>query len=225
VHQHEEERGRLSRELHDETAQVFAAVNMQLGLIRETADPAQAPRLDRTLELVGEGIRSIRSVTEHLRPPLLDDLGLVPALRGLIDDYIEHHAVDVSFAPPDTLPPLAHDAEVALFRALQEALSNVARHASASRVEVRLSADDRGVVLSVRDDGVGRAREAGTEAEAFAGAGAGEGTARQRKLGGTGLEGMRERVQLLGGDVHARNAEGGGFEVDVLLPSPGEEAP
>jgi signal transduction histidine kinase len=224
VHQHEEERGRLSRELHDETAQVFAAVNMQLGLIRETAGPDQAPRLDRALQLVGEGIRSIRSVTEHLRPPLLDDLGLVPALRGLIDDFIEHHAVDVAFVTPDTLPALAHDAEVALFRALQEALSNVARHANASRVEVRLVADHRGVVLTVRDDGVGTERAAGAQAKAPAGEAAGAGSVRT-KLGGTGLNGMRERVQLLGGDVEARNADGGGFEVDVLLPSLGDDTP
>ncbi len=224
VHQHEEERGRLSRELHDETAQVFAAVNMQLGLIRETAGPAQAPRLDRALELVGEGIRSIRSVTEHLRPPLLDDLGLVPALRGLIDDFIEHHAVEVRFVTPDSLPPLAHDAEVALFRALQEALSNVARHASASRIDVRLDADARGVVLRVRDDGVGTDRDAGAEAEAFARQGAGAGRARPLRFGGSGLNGMRERVQLLGGNVDAHNADGGGFEIDVLLPSLGEES-
>lgn len=202
VRQHEEESRRLSRELHDETAQVFAAVNMQLGLLREKAGDDDAPQLDRALELVGGGIRSIRSVTEHLRPPLLDDLGLVPALRGLIDRFVDDYDIPVSFAT-SPVPPLSDDAEVALFRALQEALSNVVRHSSASRVDVNLDTTPGGVRLRVRDNGYiddERLEELWKETP-----------------GGTGLTGMKERVTLLEGSVEI-HAEANGFELDIRVP-------
>jgi signal transduction histidine kinase len=201
VHQHEAERRRVSRELHDETAQVFAAVNMQLGMMRESADPAQAAKLDRLLALMDEGIRGIRSVTERLRPPLLDDLGLLPALRGLIDDFADRTDIDVRFETPASLPSLVEDAELALFRALQEALSNVARHAQAKSVEVGLVVGAEAVVLSVRDDG--------------------EGIAEGAERSGSGLDGMRERVTLLGGVVTVANRSTGGVEVRVSLPIDG----
>jgi signal transduction histidine kinase len=205
VHQHEEERRRLSRELHDETAQVFAAVNMQLGLLREQAGPEIAPRLDRALGLVGEGIRSIRLVTDRLRPPLLDDLGLVPALRGLVDEFIEHQGVEVRFDAPAELQGLPHDAELALFRALQEALSNVARHAAATRVDVRIRRNGEILTLQVADDGRGFQSPTDTDRSVLA--------------GGTGLEGMRERVSLLGGELDVRERSGSGVELTVTLPA------
>ena len=93
VRQHEEERRRLSRELHDETAQVFTAVKMQLGVLRADVEPARRERLDRVLGLIDTGIRSIRSVTNDLRPSLLDDLGLLPALRSLCADFEERSGI------------------------------------------------------------------------------------------------------------------------------------
>jgi signal transduction histidine kinase len=208
VHQHEEERRRLSRELHDETAQVFAAINMQLGLLREQAGPGEAPRLDRALSLVGDGIRTIRAVTDRLRPPLLDDLGLLPALRGLIDEFVEHHAVEVRFDSPAGLPGLSRDAELALFRALQEALSNVARHAAASRVDVRIRRDGRILSLEVADNG----RGLHTDADA-------DDASRSVLAGGMGLEGMRERVSLLGGQLAVHDRNGNGVVLTVTLPA------
>jgi signal transduction histidine kinase len=203
VHQDEEERRRLSRELHDETAQVFAAVNMQLGLLRETVPPEFAPRLDRALDLVGEGIRTIRTVTERLRPPLLDDLGLVAAMRGLIDEFVEHQDIEVRFEAPPAPPDLGHDAELALFRALQEALSNVARHADASRVDVALATTTGNVTLRVADNGcgLGAAHRSG-----------------HRLTGGTGLEGMRERVSMLRGRMSIHNGDRDGVEIVIDLP-------
>jgi signal transduction histidine kinase len=203
VRQHEEERRRLSRELHDETAQVFAAVNLQLGLLRESASADLVPRLDRALHLVDEGIRSIRTVTDRLRPPLLDDLGLIPALRGLIDEFVERHGIATRFEAPAAPPALSAEGELALFRALQEALSNVARHAEASHVDVRLSYDENHATLRVRDDGTGLPAEPATGRKDFA---------------GMGLKGMRERVAMLGGQLSIRNVPGGGVELVVILP-------
>ncbi|HYC33025.1 MAG TPA: GAF domain-containing sensor histidine kinase, partial [Gemmatimonadales bacterium] len=155
VEQHEAERRRLSRELHDETAQVFSAVKMELGVLRQGVEPAKAARLDQVLGLIDTGIRSIRSVTNDLRPSLLDDLGLLPALRSLVADCHERSGIRIELAAPDALPPLSKEAELALFRALQEALSNVLRHADASAVHVGLSVSREGILLEVRDDGRG----------------------------------------------------------------------
>ena len=163
--QHEEERRRISLALHDETAQAFAAVKLQLGVLRETVEPSLTPRMDRVLELVDTGMQSIRDVARDLRPPLLDELGLLP------------------------------DAELALFRALQEALSNVARHANAGSVTITLSRQRGELRLEVRDDGRGF-----------------------RGDPGLGLTGMRERLGALGGGVQIANAVGGGAHLAVRLP-------
>ena len=107
LEQHEEERRRLSRELHDETAQVFSAVKMELELLRGQVPDIAAPRLERMLGLVDKGIRGIRSVVNDLRPSLLDDLGLLPALRSLVADFSERSAIRITLeAPPGTAAAL-----------------------------------------------------------------------------------------------------------------------
>ena len=204
VEQHEEERRRLSRELHDETAQVFSAVKMELGVLRDGIDPGQAERLDHALALIDTGIRSIRSVTNDLRPSLLDDLGLLPALRSLVTDFGSRSGIRVDLAAPPTLPPLSKEAELALFRALQEALSNVRRHAEASTVHVVISVSPDGVRLEVRDDGRGPP----------------EGSLEHLELQGhMGLAGMRERISALGGRVRFGGRPGSGASLEVVVPT------
>jgi len=204
VHQHEEERNRLWRALHDETAQVLAALNMQLGLIAERGDRSMAPSLERAKTLVGEGIKSIRSVTRSLRPMALDDLGLVPALRALARDFQDPDSLEVVFEAPESLPALAADAEVALYRSMQEALANAARHAGCRRIEVRLVASGGRVRLSVTDDGAGFPADA---------------AGRLRDRGG--LAGIRERIGALGGDFDVGNVEGEGARLSVAVPHEG----
>ncbi len=203
VRQHEDERRRLSRELHDETAQVFSAVKMQLEALRPLVVEGTAPRLDRLLSLVDTGIASIRQVTSDLRPTLLDDLGLRPALHSLVTDFTERSGIRATFDAPTTFPPLHPDADLALFRALQEALSNVVRHAHATQVDVLVTVDDNGLVLRVRDDGngfpVGRnGRIRDTEHR-------------------MGLTGMRERIFAIGGEVVIANRSKGA-EVRINAP-------
>lgn len=246
LRQHEEERRRLSRELHDETAQLFTAVKMQLGVLRDAAardggaehgaghgagangaganaadanaaganaaganaaGATQRARLDRVLALIDTGIRSIRGVTNALRPSLLDDLGLPAALRSLCADFRERTGIAVDLAVADPLPALNAEADLALFRAVQEALSNVARHAGAQRVDVTLGADAGGAVtLTVRDDGRGL--------------GAPPDLARWERDGHLGLVGMRERLAALGGTVSLADAPGGGAEIRARMPPP-----
>ena len=203
VAQHEEERRRLSRELHDESAQVLSALKMELGVLRDGSSPAATEGLDRALELVDTGIRSIRGVVNDLRPSLLDDLGLLPALRSLIADFTARSGLRVSLDAPDALPPLSNDAELALYRALQEALSNIVRHAGATAVDVVVTADAGAVALTVSDDG--RGLESG-------------GAESLERGGRMGLAGMRERIGALGGDVRLGPGTGAGLMVAVRVP-------
>ncbi|HZA97200.1 MAG TPA: GAF domain-containing sensor histidine kinase, partial [Gemmatimonadales bacterium] len=205
VEQHEQERRRLSRELHDETAQVFTAVKMELGLLRERLQPDQAVRLDQVLDLIDTGIHSIRNVTNDLRPSLLDDLGLLPALRSLVADFGERSGLQAQLAAPAALPPLSGEAELALFRALQEALANVLRHADARRVAVSISVNPGGVLLRVSDDG--RGLPPGMSPE------------RLEAAGHMGLAGMRERITSLGGTVRLQQHNGAGALLEVLVPA------
>jgi len=203
VKQHEEERRRLSRELHDETAQLFSAVKMELGVLREGMSSAHAERLDHALALIDTGIRSIRNVTNDLRPSLLDDLGLLPALRSLVADFGAHGEIRISFTAPAVLPPISKDAELALFRALQEGLSNVRRHAAARNVEVTLAPAPGGLRLSVRDDGRGPPDASPEQLE---------------RAGHMGLAGMRERISTLGGSIRFGGGLGAGAALEVLVP-------
>jgi signal transduction histidine kinase len=210
VEQHEDQRRRLSRELHDETAQVFSAVKMELGLLRDGVAPAQSERLDRALELIDTGIRSIRSVTNDLRPSLLDDLGLLPALRSLVADFGAGSDIEVALTVPEALPPLTKEAELALFRALQEALSNVRRHAGARHVDVGISVAGDRVRLNVADDGRGPPPD---------------GVEHLEREGHMGLAGMRERIGALGGSVRFGASRERGAALEVVLPVDGARPP
>ncbi len=202
VRQHEEERNRLSRELHDETAQVLAALNMQLGLLRERGDETMAPALDRARALVGEGIKSIRSVTRNLRPTVLDDLGLLPALRALARDFGGENPLEVELSAPERPPPLAPDAELAVYRTFQEALANAVRHGRCRRVRAELRVLDDEAVLTVQDDGVGFPTDNAGVLDRTRG----------------GLAGIRERITGVGGAFTLENADEGGARVVVRVP-------
>lgn len=202
--QHEEERRRLSRELHDETAQVLSAVKMQLGVLAESLAEGERARLMRAQDLLDEGIRGIRHVTDALRPSLLDDLGLVPALRSLVEGFRTRSELTAELKIAALLPKLTEEAELALFRALQEGLSNVAQHAAASQVRVELQVRGGAVELEVEDDGRGMAIEE---------------LPRMEREGHMGIAGMRERIHAVGGSVELRNASRGTvLRVTVPLP-------
>ncbi len=200
VEQHEEERRRLSLELHDETAQVFSAVKLQLGIVREQVPPPEAERLARVADLVDEGMASIRSVTDQLRPSLLDDLGLLPALRALVGDFEGRTGIGVTWEGPETLTPLPALAELAVFRAVQEGLSNVARHADAAAVRVTLGVEGERLSIRIEDDGQGLGADGAAVEEH------------------TGLAGMRERFSTLGGEVMLLPRAGGGTCLALHLP-------
>lgn len=201
VGQHEAERSRLSRELHDETAQTLSAVKLEVGMLREGADAVSSERLDHVLRLVDGGIRGIRRVINDLRPALLDDLGLGPAIHSLATDVAERSHLAVTTTLDNSLPRTRPETELALFRAAQEALANVVRHASASAVSIRLGRCELGIRLTVSDDGRGLAN--GADLATF------------QREGHLGLAGMRERIVALGGTVQISAEKGVTVTVEV----------
>lgn len=207
IQQHEEERRRLSLELHDETAQVFSSLKMQLGIVREEAPPALVGRLDRSLDLVEDGMVSIRSITRDLRPAMLDDLGLVPVLRSLVSDFAGRTGITADFRAPVKQVDLPSGADAAVYRAVQEGLSNVAAHARATSVTVGLEQADGLVRIVIEDDG--RGPDAGFELVTL------------ESRGHLGLTGMRERITALGGTLAISGGTGHGFRLEVTIPSHG----
>ncbi len=202
VRQHEAERRRLSRDLHDETAQTMSAVKMEIGMLREGAEPNTIGRLDHVLHLVDGGIRGIRRVMNDLRPALLDDLGLMPAIESLASDVRERGGLVVEVVLPESVPRLAPDAELALFRAAQEALANVVRHAAATRVTMQVRVNPSALQLIIADDGRGLPASGGND----------------ESVAHLGLAGMRERIAALDGKISIAPAKPHGVVVSVELP-------
>jgi signal transduction histidine kinase len=201
VEQHEDERKRLARELHDETGQLFSAMRMEVGALHGVAGAADvAARMDG---LVTAGLTSLRRVTAALRPSLLDDLGLLSAVRSLVAQVSREGPVQATLHAPATLVPLRRDRELALFRAAQEGITNVLRHAQASRLLITIAVQDDDVVLTVDDDGIGPPSRAHL--------------AEQERGGHVGLVGMRERLVALGGHVSLVASPLGGTRLAVTL--------
>jgi signal transduction histidine kinase len=186
----EDERRRISRELHDEAGQILTAVKIELDLDgRKEAS-----------EMVGRALAQVRDLSNLLRPSALDDLGLVPAVRALIEDFSRRTQIQVELEIEDGLRGPAADQQVVIYRVIQEALTNVARHAAASVVQVRLSMLENRVELRIADDGRGFASEPTPH---------------------LGLLGMRERVAELGGTFRIDGAPGQGVRLSVSLPVAG----
>jgi signal transduction histidine kinase len=201
----EEERRRLRRNLHDGLGAQLAALNVQAGILRHLIprDPAAADELVVELrEELRAAIADIRRLVYDLRPPALDDLGLVAALHQLADRYgAEGEQLRVSVESPEGLPHLPAAVEVAVYRIAQEALTNVVRHARAKSCLVRLAVD-KDVTMEILDDGAGIPDE---------------------RISGVGLSSMRERAAELGGSCVVENIPKGGTQVLVRLPLPKEE--
>jgi len=200
----ETERLRIARELHDETGQVLTAIKLELAelerLVAGSPTGTQAAR--RAADLAGRALQSIRATARGLRPAVLDYLGFVPALRTLAEEFAGRTgvAVDLRAAPLARNP--GPEVQVALYRVLQEALTNVARHAAATRVEITVDVENGEVVLAVRDDGCGFDPDHATA----------PGDLR------AGLAGMKERVVGAGGRFSMSSAPGHGARLEARLP-------
>ncbi len=197
----EEERRRLATEIHDETGQLLTALRMEVDLARrDHRDPPRLPPiLDRMDEVLTQVLASTRALVSELRPKILDDLGLSAAAEWYLARYKSRASFAVNWSIHPELGNLSVEASIALFRALQESLTNVARHAHASAVYVSLSAEDSRVVLQVRDDGLGF-------------------DDRELVADGFGVLGMKERARALGGALTVRRAAPQGTLLTIELP-------
>ena len=203
----EEERKRIARELHDDTAQVLGSLSRQLdNFLRKKHGLAPSEVLffkDLQAQL-NHGAESVQRFIQNLRPSLLDDLGLVPALRSLMKDLQEHEGIDTSLKVLGRERRFSPEVEVLLFRIVQEALSNVRRHAQASEAQVVIEfAEDR-IKVTISDNGQG-----------FELSGRVDDLPRGGKLG---LAGMQERAQLLGGTIDVKSTPGKGTTVVIQVP-------
>jgi signal transduction histidine kinase len=206
----ENERHRVARELHDDIGQALTALVLVLGVIQD-ALPAQADRERLILEdatgLAENVMSGLRRVIADLRPPVLDDLGLVPALRRLGRDLQERAGVTVVVETDETNARLPPEVEITLFRVAQEALANIGKHAQARQARIILRLDPRQVTLRITDDGRGLTPATSTDREDA-----------HREQGHFGLLGMQERVALLNGILRVESAPRQGTMVWVELP-------
>jgi signal transduction histidine kinase len=198
----EEERKRISRELHDEVGQLLTGLRMELRALSRLHGASReqfVTRLDETKILLDRTVQAVRDLAMGLRPAMLDDLGLVPALQWQAREFERRHDIRVSMNLDSSLDMLPDSYRTTIFRIVQEALTNCAKHAKATSVEISLQNQGGLVCLSIADDGVGLVRPTGRA--------------------GLGLVGIQERIRELGGWFAARNREGGGTVLTAEIPS------
>jgi signal transduction histidine kinase len=197
----EQERKAISRELHDEVGQSLSALLVGISNIRAAVRSGAQPELDDQLstirQLAEESVRVVRNMSLLLRPSMLDDLGLVAALQWQAREVARNHGLAVDLETRDVPDQLPEQHSICIYRVVQEALHNAARHSGAHHVDIHLHGNGGALTLSIRDDGKGFRRE-------------------QER--GLGLLGMQERVTHLGGSFQVRSEPGRGTEVAVVLP-------
>lgn len=202
----EEERRRIARELHDSTGQSLTSLLVGLQALEQTHDATQRQPIGDLRRIVGETLNEVHSLARQLRPSVLDDLGLAAALERYIADYRERYALPVDLVIRGLNERrLSPEVETTIYRIIQEALTNVARHAQADQVSVMIERRDAKTLVIVEDNGIGLDLTAATRGS------------RER----LGLYGIRERAELLGGKVIIESEPGHGTSLFVELPDDG----
>ena len=200
----EEVARRFAHELHDELGGSLTAIKSDLTAL--AADPSDKARLDDSVKLVEQSISNVRELSQLLRPTILDDFGLDASLRWLVSRFGERTGIEVDYTSTfDSRLP--DQTETHLFRIVQEALTNIARHSHATRVSIHLRAADAAVRLTITDNGRGIASSGRN--------GAGPVEARR---GGMGISGMRARAASAGGELKIESAPGAGVTIEVSAP-------
>ena len=202
----ESERRELARELHDRVGQNLTALGIDLEILKTrlsaVADAELQSRMEDSASLLEATVETIENVMAELRPPMLDDKGLFPAVDWYAKEFSKRTGINVVVSGEEMKVRLAPEVEIALFRIVQEALNNVAKHARAKRVEISLERSGPECVLSVSDDGVGVFQDAAPEA---------------RTMPGFGMASMRERAQVIGGRLEIHTAPGAGTRITVRV--------
>lgn len=202
----EEERKKISRELHDVIAQTLTTINVRLAALKKEATfstKGLERSIARTQQLVQESVEIVHRFARELRPTVLDDLGLIPALHTFLKTFREETGIRVSLSAFAKVEQVNGDKRTVLYRVAQEALTNVARHAQASSVHVQIQKLDGAICLKIRDDGKGFQEERVLHAK------------KSKRLG---LLGMRERLEMVGGRFAIESVPGKGTTVIAQIP-------
>jgi PAS domain S-box-containing protein len=199
----EQEKSRIARELHDELGQLLTMLQMDVAWCKEkqpTGDPTLVAKLDRMESLLKTTIAATRRISSDLRPLMLDDLGLVPSLEWLVENFGQRTGIvcDLTIGERELALPKSH--ATGIFRIVQESLTNIAKHAKAARADIVVEFDRDALVVRIDDDGVGFSPQAPRKPQSF------------------GLFGLRERASLMGGTVTISSAPGKGTSVEVRVP-------
>jgi PAS domain S-box-containing protein len=200
----EDEKARIARELHDELGQLLTALKMDLSWLRERVrDSEMAPKLEEMGRLLDQTVSSTRRISADLRPLMLDDLGLADAASWLVDDFGKRYGIAsrIEIDADGGLEHLSKNVTTTVYRAIQESLTNIARHSGARNAWVLLAAQDGSLEVEVEDDGRGIAPED---------------LAKTRSLG---LKGMRERISFIGGTFEVARAPRGGTRLKIRVPT------
>jgi two-component system sensor histidine kinase UhpB len=204
----EDERRRIARELHDDTAQVLFAQLLRLTTLKASPDPGVHLMAATLEEMTVEALEGVRRLALELRPPALDDLGLSAALGELAQRFADQLNVPVDYQSRGLRGRLPSEVELVLYRVAQEALTNIAKHADASRVWLDVDRTGNDVTISIRDDGRGFDHNVSAASDG-------------RGLG-LGLFGMEERVALVGGRFRIWSRPGSGTEIFAFIPLTGD---
>jgi PAS domain S-box-containing protein len=199
----EEEQTRIARELHDELGQALTALKMDVAAIVGELQPDQVTSINRANDmarLLESTVASVRRIATQLRPLMLDDLGLLPTIGWLVNDFSKRTGIAVALSLPDPETDIDPQLSTVIFRVLQESLTNVARHADATQVKITLTCSSAEIRLSVSDNGRGFDGSEVRSAKTF------------------GLLGMRERAGMTGGMLTVDSAPGSGTSIDMVIP-------
>jgi two-component system sensor histidine kinase UhpB len=196
----EAERLRIARGLHDEVGQILTGVLLQLGSLADAGTAQRESELEEAKQATREALEEVRRIAHELRPATLEHLGLPSALTELTTKFADLSGLVIDRRFDPDLPPLSPETELAIYRVAQESLTNVSRHAEASRVDVSLEKGNESVVLRVLDNGHGFDGDA-------------------PRSGQGGLRGMRERAVLVGGALAIKEGHTGGVEVRLEVPA------
>jgi signal transduction histidine kinase len=207
VRAQEDERRLIARELHDEVGQALTAVKLQLAVVRRHGPPASHGAVDEARDTVDAALQSARHLSRLLHPPMLDDMGLAAAVEWYLRSYAERTGIAAAFEHAGTERRASPEIETCLYRVVQEATTNVAKHAHAANCRVYLQRLPSSVVLTVEDDGGGFDATSPQNAQA----------------GGLGLLGIKERVEGFRGLFHLETAPGHGTRLTVELPALDEQ--
>lgn len=196
----EEERKRISRELHDETGQALMLLRLQLGMLAtEVQGRVPQERIQQVTELLDRTIGGLRRIIGRLSPRVLEELGLAAAIRKEARELEQNTGIKTQLSVPE-LAGLVPEVEVAAYRCVQEALHNIAKHSQARNVTLRICDQEQKLILTMEDDGVGMPSKS------------------QARNRGFGLSGMRERVASLGGTVRIHTGSASGTRLRIMLP-------